>query len=315
MSADLKHARAERRLAQVERTTTALLPPLWRMVASYLHLPEQSMLADSPIFSPYLGTPMAVEHVSSLAATLGLINVLDWCHAKPKMWYWPGVRETLIQQGHTDALKHLCLKHTLSVHECKEKTECERKECKKMCNRAATLGNKRLFIFLRANGAPYSTETALFANVHSFGMLQCVRRVGCPWDVRAFIGSIRRDSLIEFNWLIEHKCPLDSELMARALGVSVPSARMLQRVDDLSINVRHWSLAKYFTNTLPTLMRAIQLRFNTDEVCAFAARDGHWDALIYARNHGCEWDDHTRALARASTDPRIVEWMKTADVP
>ncbi len=306
-----------------------LIPPMWRIVADYLHRAEVEMFG---MVVPELGiatrkwAKTATGDGYGFVRSVGIcgeVNVLEWfvgrgCYppAHPSLKSWGRAdcekQELLticIENGRPEAVRWLCEHGYPRPHELYEL--------------AVRKGNVEVVSYLHTLGFVPTERTVQTAALHGLEMIKAVRQLPnpCPWGRTTYMVAITANNLKLVEYLYANNCPVSAEPNEWRLDVVIcVSVRSIEMLDllltmpalciDPLLNNPDLSCEIARDNNIALLEHALNLgAVHDSETCAAAAANEHWKIVMWLRDRGCPWSESTHIEMRQCTDPAVVAWM------
>lgn len=197
-----------------------------------IHVAAKGDLDNFSTYAPWCKGILPIT-CSTLAAQYGNINILAWMKQNGH-FISPSCYCKAAGNGHKDVIIWLHENgiewdtdaYGSAIRNCdfdlvKWLLQCGFKyDEKKMCDSAATSGNREFLEYLHERGFKF-TESA-FECAAAYGdvdILIWLRKIGCPWGASACAGAARYNKLPALKWLHENGCEWDQHMFSSHIEI------------------------------------------------------------------------------------------------
>ncbi len=311
---------------------TALLPPLWGIVASYADRVEQIMLAELAVFAPHIKpwddcdeSDGAGGPFDEALGESGHVAVAQWCLHQERFSQlnWISVRNTAISGGHIELVQWLTTyknpEHRHANVRASPGDMPALSESDAVLLFAAEAGQIAMIAFLQEHGCVCNGTTALGAAGHSLETLQAVNVTTRRWPRGMYGMAASSGDVRTIEYIANEGYPDPGKYCILEALENAETPQMLH------------TLVEYLPAPLDATRVCLTYAERGDVEMLKAARSfgfawsisatdnasyiGNWDALMWLINNGCPWDESARkyvareAHADNPPTPAVVAWL------
>ena len=146
------------------------------------------------------------------------------------------------------------------------------------------------------------------ARVRDLESLKFLRSVGCPWDEKTAISAVKSGSLECLRYVADHGCDLGTGLYEHSIKAFQP--HLFKYLFNRKYPLKEGTLktaAEYGCATILRIAHEGGVPMGED-ICLFAAKEGHLACMKYAHSIGSPWENSCDAAATGG----FVECLKFA---